>query len=138
MTAEQQQRMTEQGAATRDRSTGRACLNVPVSYVFTQTLAANETRFDLFQQVRKDFDFFLRGWQLTEPLNTSVLGRFRLQDGYYFAAGLYPLILDPLRSITSEIRIPGGGQIGIELTNTTGAPVRVRFVFHGVTRRFVD
>jgi hypothetical protein len=118
----------------------RPCLNVPVWYPFSQTLLTGETRLDLQQTVDSDADFYLRGWKWLdlEDAGHLILARFRLLNGYYLSNALMPMVQADLRSITPELKIPAGGFIGIEATNLDASSHKMKVIFFGVKRFYLD
>lgn len=118
---------------------GRACLNVPAFYPFQQDLTAGEVRLDLTQSVDTDADFYWRGWKWIDTGGAyKVIARFGLLNGYYLANIMFPGVHYNLRSVTPELRISAGGFIKIEAQNTDAVTRRLKIIFFGVKRYYLD
>jgi hypothetical protein len=135
--------MVAAGAAVTKQ--GRSCLNVPAFYPFQQDLAASETRLDLTQSVDTDADFYWRGWKWIDHVDAdtttagyTLLARFGLLNGYYLANTMFPGIHFNLRSVTPELRITAGGFIKIEAQNTDVVTRKLKIIFFGVKRYYLD
>lgn len=125
------------GAAVQKH--GRACLNVPAFYPFQQDLTANETRLDLTQSVDTDADFYWRGWKWIDTgASYLMLARFGLLNGYYLSNVMLPGVHYNLRAVTPELRITAGGFIKIEAQNTDAVTRKLKIVFFGVKRYYLD
>lgn len=129
--------MIAAGATTTHN--GRACLNVPAFFVFAQDLTTGQSRVDLAQSVNGDADFWWRGWKYVDTgAAYLMLARFRLLNGYYLSNALMPMVHLNLRSVTPELRIPAGGFIGIEGNNTDAVTRKLKIIFYGVERYYLD
>jgi hypothetical protein len=138
VTAETAAHLEAAGAVAADRE-GRRCLNLPVFYPFSQDLTAAESRLDLAQTVDSDADFYWRGTVYVETGGAFLLlVRYRLLSGYYLSNAAYPIAQMSKRAVTPELRIAAGGFIGIEATNNDVATRRLKIIFHGVKRYFLD
>lgn len=137
MDSSQANAMVAAGASST--SAGRPCLNVPVFYPFAFDLATTETRLDLSQTVDSDADFFWRGWKFVDTgAGYLMRARFRLLNQYYMSNDLMPMIHVDLRAVTPEIRIPASGFIGIEGNNTDVTTRKLKIIFFGVKRFYLD
>jgi hypothetical protein len=115
---------------------GRACLNVPAFFLFSQDLTAGQFRLDLAQSVPSDADFYWRGWKFLDTgAGYLMLVRYRLLSGYYLSNQLWPMVHLNQRAVTPELRIPAGGYIGIEANNTDVVTRKLKIIFYG-TKRF--
>jgi len=126
------------GATSTDKE-GRKCLNTPAFFPFAQDLTAGETRLDLAQTVDGDADFYWRGVKFLDT-GAGVLMRVRLRllNGYYLSNALYPMSILDNRGITPELKIPAGGFIGIEAQNNDVSTRKLKLVFIGVKRYFLE
>lgn len=137
MDSNQANAMVAAGAAGSKE--GRPCLNVPVFFPFSQDLESGETRLDLSQSVDADADFWWRGWKfIDEGAGYLMRARFRLLNQYYLSNDLMPLSQSNLRAVTPELKIPASGFIGIEAVNGLGETVKLRIIFFGVKRYYLD
>lgn len=130
------------GAAVVDDASGRRCLNVEAVFPFTAELAAGALRLDLSQTVGADADFYWRGWRwVPDGLGAGdslVRARLSTSGGYYFANSVAPLGLVGAYSITKEVLIPAGGFIRIEAENQDVIARRLRIIFTGVQRFWME
>lgn len=118
---------------------GRPCLNLPAFFPFAQDLTAGQLRLDLLQSVDTDADFYMRGWKFIDTgAGYLMLARFRLLTGYYLSNALMPMVHLNLRSVTPALRIPAGGFIGIEGNNTDVVTRKLKIIFFGVKRYYLD
>jgi hypothetical protein len=125
--------------ATASNDHGRPCLNLPSFYPFAFDLVAGALRLDLQQAVDTDADFYLRGWKWIDTgAAYLMLARWRLLNGYYLSNVLMPMVHLNLRAVTPELRIPAGGFIGIEGNNTDVVTRKLKFIFFGVKRYYLD
>lgn len=125
--------------ATAGTFNGRPCLNLPAFYPFAQDLTSGQLRLDMSQSVDTDADFFWRGWKFVDVgAGYLMLARFRLLNGYYLSNALLPVVHLDRRAVTPELRIPAGGFIGIEGQNNDVVTRKLKFIFYGVKRYFLD
>ena len=138
MNNDQANELAAAGAATKDKD-GRACLNVAAFFPFQQDLTAGELRLDMTQTVDGDADFYWRGTRFLDTgAGLLMRARFRLLNGYYLSNALWPMSLCDYESYTPEFRIPAGGFIGIEGQNNDVATRKLKIVFIGVKRFYLE
>jgi len=139
MNSTQAYELAAAGAVNTDDA-GRSCLNTPAFFPFAQDLAASELRLDLIQTVDGDADFYWRGVRCIDTgAGVLMRVRFRLLNGYYLSNALYPMVSQlNNRGITPELRIPAGGFIGIEAQNTDVATRKLKLIFYGVKRYYLE
>lgn len=113
-------------------------VDVDFSYVYDVTLTANQVLKDQAVSTMNDADFAWRAAFIA--FNTGSFSvRFSDSQGYYLSNGLIVsgnLIGDASSPmpVWPEILIPAGGRIGVDITETSGAPNTVEIVFRGVKR----
>lgn len=138
MNSNQASELMAAGATATDKE-GRKCLNTPAFFPFSQDLTAGELRLDLSQTVDGDADFYWRGWRFIDTgAGVLMRCRFRLLNGYYLSNALWPMSILNNRGITSEVRIPAGGFIGVEAQNTDVSTRKLKVIFYGVKRYFLE
>ena len=115
-------------------------VDVDFSYVYdtSPALSANEARVNQAVSTMNDADFAIRAIYVSVATGSFAI---RLSDsqGYYLSNGLVAsgnLLGDAASPfpVWPEILIPASGRIGIDITDTSGAPNTVEIVFRGVKR----
>jgi len=113
-------------------------VDVDFSYVYDVVLSASQVLTDQAVATMNDADFAIRAVFIGVSTG-SFNARFSDSQGYYLSNGLIASanLLGDASSpfpIWPEIIIPAGGRIGIDITDTSGAPNTVEIIFRGVKR----
>jgi len=126
-----------EAAVTQDPQATQQFYDEPASYPFDVTLTANQALKDLSQFFDRDSDFYWTGLVGTQTGAYNL--RLQLPSGRFLSSApvkntnlvgtaQFPVPIFP------AVRVPGGGKIGIEVTDTSGAGNTIQLVFIGIRR----
>lgn len=110
-------------------------------YVFDVVLSANQS-LRAQQSIHNDSDFLWRATVINRVTANNFTVQFSDSDWYYLSSGpIHSLNIqgDPASPypVWSEIVIPAGGRIGIDLVDLSGAQNTIQILFRGVKRYVV-
>lgn len=115
--------------------------DVQFDYVFDIVLTANQS-LQTQQSVHNDADFMWRAVVNARNTANNFTVRFSDSDWYYLSsAPIHSLNLQGDASspypVWTEIAIPAGGRIGVDITDLSGAQNTIQLLFRGVKRYVV-